>query len=73
MKIAKSLLIRQLRLNLKYRTDWKDSKTSKIYTRSAQRSKLARQAVTKIDWGSFDSVLPHPNSGEEFRDKNKEK
>lgn len=52
---------------------WKDSKTSKIYTRSAQRSKLARQAVAKIDWGSLDSVLPHPNLGEEFRDKNKEK
>lgn len=52
---------------------WKDSKTSKIYTRNAQRSKLARQVIAKIDWGSLDSILPHPNSGEEFRYKNKEK
>lgn len=48
----------------------------KIYTRNVQCSKLAKQAestVVKIDWGSFDSVLPHENLGEEFRDKNKEK
>lgn len=46
---------------------WKDSKTSKIYTRNAQRSKLARQAVSKIDWGVLGKVLPHPILDEEFQ------
>lgn len=49
---------------------WKDSKTSKIYTRNAQRSKLARQAVSKIDWGDLGNILPHPNFEGEFHDNN---
>lgn len=46
---------------------WKDGKTSKIYTRNAQRSRLARQAVSKIDWGKIGNMLPHPQDGEEFQ------
>lgn len=39
---------------------WSDPKTSKIYTRNAQRAKLAVQAVSKIDWGEIENKLPHP-------------
>jgi hypothetical protein len=42
---------------------WKDAKTSKIYTRNAQRARLARQAVSKIDWGEMGNILPHPEGG----------
>ncbi|ATU91413.1 site-specific integrase [Phyllobacterium zundukense] len=42
---------------------WKDAKTSKIYTRNARRARLARQAVSKIDWGEMGNVLPHPDEG----------
>lgn len=41
---------------------WTDGKTSKIYTRNAQRARLARQAVSKIDWGEIGNLLPHPES-----------
>jgi integrase len=44
---------------------WSDGKTSKIYTRNARRSKLARQAVSKIDWGEIGNDLPHPVDGVE--------
>lgn len=37
---------------------WKDGKTSKIYTARKQQSKLARQAVARIDWGEIGNVLP---------------
>ncbi|MCO4316299.1 site-specific integrase [Phyllobacterium sp. 21LDTY02-6] len=40
---------------------WSDGKTSKIYTRNARRSKLARQAVLRIDWGEIGNELPHPD------------
>ena len=45
---------------------WSDGKTSKIYTRNARRSKLARQAVSKIDWGEIGNDLPHPSDGVEI-------
>lgn len=36
---------------------WKDGKTSKIYTRNAERARLARQAVAKIDWDGVGAKL----------------
>lgn len=42
---------------------WKDGKTSKIYTARKQQSKLARQAVSRIDWGEIGNILPHPDDG----------
>ncbi|WP_136617011.1 MULTISPECIES: tyrosine-type recombinase/integrase [Mesorhizobium] len=39
---------------------WDDGKTSKIYTARKQQSRLARQAVERIDWGEIGNVLPHP-------------
>ncbi|MBZ9653502.1 site-specific integrase [Phyllobacterium lublinensis] len=42
---------------------WKDAKASKIYTRNARRARLARQAVSKIDWGESGNILPHPEGG----------
>ncbi|MBX5154592.1 tyrosine-type recombinase/integrase [Rhizobium lentis] len=36
---------------------WKDSKTSKIYTRNAERARLARQTVEKIKWDGIGSKL----------------
>jgi len=42
---------------------WKDGKTSKIYTARKQQAKLARQAVTRIDWGEIGNILPHPDKG----------
>ena len=36
---------------------WRDGKTSKIYTRNAERARLARQAVAKIDWDGVGSKL----------------
>jgi integrase len=36
---------------------WKDGKTSKIYTRNAERSRLARQAVAKIEWDGVGTKL----------------
>lgn len=36
---------------------WKDAKTSKIYTRNAERARLARQAVSKISWDGIGSKL----------------
>lgn len=35
---------------------WKDAKTSKIYTRNAQRAVLAGQAVSTIDWGESGNI-----------------
>ncbi|MBB4348006.1 integrase [Rhizobium cellulosilyticum] len=38
---------------------WKDGKTSKIYTRHAERARLARQTISKINWdGVGDRLLP---------------
>ncbi|WP_181171333.1 site-specific integrase [Mesorhizobium sp. B2-5-9] len=42
---------------------WKDGKTSKIYTARKQQSRLARQAVQRIDWGEIGNILPHPAQG----------
>jgi len=42
---------------------WKDGKTSKIYTARKQQAKLARQAVSRIDWGEIGNILPHPDQG----------
>ena len=36
---------------------WKDGKTSKIYTRNADRARLARQAVLTINWDGMGSKL----------------
>jgi integrase len=36
---------------------WKDSKTSKIYTRNAEKARLARQTVEKINWDGIGSKL----------------
>lgn len=36
---------------------WKDSKTSKIYTRNAEKARLARQTVGKIKWDGIGSML----------------
>ncbi|MBK3746043.1 site-specific integrase, partial [Paraburkholderia aspalathi] len=44
---------------------WRDGKTSKIYTQSAERSRLARHAISKIDWGDIGNFLPHPNGDPE--------
>lgn len=46
---------------------WKDGKTSKIYTARKQQSKLARQAVQRIDWGEIENILPHPEKAVEFQ------
>lgn len=38
---------------------WKDGKTSKIYTRQAERARLARQTVAKVNWdGIGEKLLP---------------
>lgn len=42
---------------------WRDGKTSKIYTARKNQAKLARQAVSRIDWGEIGNILPHPNEG----------
>ncbi|MFC6489693.1 site-specific integrase [Nitratireductor sp. GCM10026969] len=42
---------------------WKDGKTSRIYTAKKRQAKLARQAVTRIDWGEIGNILPHPEEG----------
>ncbi|RWB96445.1 MAG: site-specific integrase [Mesorhizobium sp.] len=42
---------------------WRDGKTSKIYTARKQQSRLARQAVERIDWGEMGNILPHPAEG----------
>ncbi len=34
---------------------WRDGKTSKIYTRNAERARLARQTVAKINWDGIGS------------------
>ncbi len=36
---------------------WRDSKTSKIYTRNAEKARLARQTVEKINWDGIGSKL----------------
>ncbi|APY15827.1 tyrosine-type recombinase/integrase [Brucella sp. 09RB8910] len=36
---------------------WKDAKTSKIYTRNAERARLARAAVAKINWDGIGQKL----------------
>ncbi|MDX8513591.1 tyrosine-type recombinase/integrase [Mesorhizobium captivum] len=40
---------------------WKDGKTSKIYTARKQQSRLARQAVQRIEWAEIGNILPHLN------------
>ncbi len=36
---------------------WKDGKTSKIYTRNAERARLARQSVARINWDGIGNLL----------------
>ena len=36
---------------------WRDSKTSQVYTAKANRARLARQAVLKIDWEGLGNAL----------------
>lgn len=36
---------------------WRDSKTSKIYTRNAERARLSRQTVAKIQWDGIGTKL----------------
>lgn len=36
---------------------WKDEKTSKIYTRNAERARLARMAVNTIKWDGIGTKL----------------
>lgn len=36
---------------------WKDGKTSKIYTRNAERARLARQSVARIKWDGIGDLL----------------
>ena len=36
---------------------WRDSKTSKIYTRNAEQARLARQAVAAINWDGIGQKL----------------
>lgn len=36
---------------------WRDAKTSKIYTRNAERARLARQTVAKINWDGIGTKL----------------
>jgi integrase len=36
---------------------WKDGKTSKIYTRNAERARLSRQTVAKIQWDGIGTKL----------------
>lgn len=44
---------------------WKDGKTSKIYTRNADRARLARQAVSKINWDGMGTKLLESKNGTE--------
>jgi len=44
---------------------WKDAKTSKIYTRNAERARLARQAVSKINWDGIGQKLLAVGEGAE--------
>ncbi len=43
---------------------WRDAKTSKIYTRNAERSRLSRQTVAKINWDGVGTMLL-PNGEDE--------
>jgi hypothetical protein len=36
---------------------WRDGKTSKIYTRNADRARLARQTVARINWDGVGTKL----------------
>lgn len=45
---------------------WRDGKTSKVYTRNADRSRLARQTVARINWdGVGTKLLEAPEEAEE--------
>ncbi|MCJ8520745.1 integrase [Pseudorhizobium tarimense] len=44
---------------------WRDAKTSKIYTRNAERARLARQTVAKISWYGIGSKLLTPDEADE--------
>lgn len=44
---------------------WRDAKTSKIYTRNAERARLARQTVAKISWDGIGSKLLAPEEADE--------
>lgn len=44
---------------------WRDAKTSKIYTRNAERARLARQTVAKIRWDGIGSKLLTPDEAGE--------
>lgn len=43
---------------------WKDAKTSKIYTRNAERARLARSAVARINWDGIGQKLIAPDDAE---------
>ncbi|KOC77662.1 hypothetical protein AKG10_02435 [Shinella sp. GWS1] len=36
---------------------WRDAKTSKIYTRNAERARLSRQTVARINWDGIGTKL----------------
>jgi hypothetical protein len=36
---------------------WRDAKTSKVYTRNADRAPLARQTVARINWDGVGTKL----------------
>jgi hypothetical protein len=36
---------------------WRDAKTSKVYTRNADRARLARQTVARINWDGVGTKL----------------
>ena len=42
---------------------WNDGKTSKIYTARKQQSRLAWQAVQRIDWAEIGNIVPHLTEG----------
>lgn len=44
-------------LELEAMFGWRDGKTSKIYTRNAERARLARQTVSKINWDGIGHLL----------------
>ncbi|TCN30285.1 tyrosine-type recombinase/integrase [Sinorhizobium americanum] len=46
---------------------WKDGKTSKIYTRNAERARLARQSVARISWDGIGAKLLAQPEGDEAK------
>jgi hypothetical protein len=43
---------------------WSGGETSKIYTKKVEQARLARQAVSKINWGNIGNILPHLPNGD---------